>query len=97
MDRRFFIKSVGVLAGTASSISAVSLATAATPGPVQLSPAQIKQIESSIRASFGSGFRLVSTTAAQGETQSVIENRGNVYEVASTDGFAWKITNATDM
>ena len=52
-------------------------------------------IEKAIKASFGSGFSLISYSKSGTVTQAQIENFGNQYTVTSVNLFDWKIIQSS--
>ena len=95
MSRRSFIKATGavsalLLSGVTASATALSLKnTAIVDTAIDL--------EQSIQANFGSGFRVLNHTRNGDSVLATIEHLGNRYRVVSTNLNDWQIIASTKM
>ena len=97
MDRRNLIKTFGALAGSLSYLPFAGFASATANVPERPGPQMVKRIATSIQASFGQEFRVISSETDMKMTTSLIKHQGNVYQVTSTDLVEWRIIKSTDM
>ena len=103
IDRRQFLKTAGQTGGFLSAlvIAGNSLATPSLLSFTELTPSMpqdtLRAIEPSIKANFGSGFRVLSCRTQDGQTIAVIEHLENLYSVASSDHHNWQIIQSTEI
>lgn len=86
-NRRDFIKHVLTLTAVIGS----GVAVAATSDTPKIDA----NIQKSIKANFGGGFSVLSTSKSGGVTYAKIENFSNQYTVRSTDLIEWKIIKSS--
>ena len=93
MKRRTFIASAGAGIGAAYGLGPI----AASAQPATLLADDLNRITHTIHAHFGGGFQVNSARYGAGKTICVIENRGNIMQVASQRDGTWVVERATDM
>lgn len=95
MDRRNFIKSVGVTSGSLCIGPVLASSTKSYPATVQVD--RSSAIHESIQANFGSGFELLNYVEANNHIHANIKDRENHYLVISSDLADWQIYSSTSM
>ena len=99
VNRRFFLKTVGKISAivSASLFTPTLFASSQGSGSVANRNQSIGALEKSIRANFGSGFRVLSSQTVDGQNQAVIEHLENRYSVVSTNMQDWQILSSTEI
>ena len=93
MKRRSFIASVGAGVGAAYGLGPIAVAAQ----PAALLGDDLNRITHTIHAHFGGGFQVNSAYHDTERTICMIENRGNIMQVASQRDGTWVVERATDM
>ena len=97
MDRRNFIKVVGVASASWYCNPILASHTQSSTSTVLFNKYSIDNIQDAIHANFGSDFELLDYVAAGDSIHANIKNRENHYIVVSDDLADWQIHSSTSM
>ena len=95
INRRSFLKATGSMSVLLLSGGIAATALEAQAKQVELSVDSIIAVEKSIKAHFGSGFRVLSQTGKGEQILAEIEHLGNRYNVVSSNFTDWQILSST--